>query len=641
MPIRQERCREVPPLSFPLNRACSCLALCLAASLFSVAPASASHLKGGSVSASIGAEQHLTGHVELIYRSTSACPTTPSQLAFGGVQVSGPAGFSSFAMLTNVVMVTCLPSSKTESGDFDVDLSAAPDGTYTITYTNCCRVTPIANVGGGASASTEYSATIQKAGSTVASTPSLTSNVALGISTHAAYDQNLNATGSLPLGYLLLQSTTLAQPDYDASAPSTNIVLLNGTGNVSIPAGTTSGLVPNAAYVYKVRVVDVFGNSAEREVLLTVSNNNVPVLAGPQSAVDVPAGATTTLQFSATDVDSSQNVTILPAGLPAWASVNPTAGNPATATITLTPPAGTTPQDVTVNIDATDDDSIAPMTDSRSLTLHVVAPAAPAPIVPPAPFEPTPVLVSPPPPVLAPPPPPAPKPAKKPAVKPASAVLLAPEAIVVAGGRSSVQCRVSGNALTSCTVKAYAQITGPDGEKTLVLVGSGHVGAVPAGGSARVQLTLNSRGNRLVSRIGGVKVVLKLTGRSATGQTVRARGQALLLPPRVRMVTAPGLFDSGSAEMTDAERAAVDRLAGLLGRVKSIVCTGNTDGLGSDRYNAQLALARAEAVCAVLSAGSPGIAVTARSAGESVPAASNDTYEGRAQNRRVDVLLTY
>jgi flagellar motor protein MotB len=625
-------------LSFPPNRACSRLALCLAALLFFVAPASASHLKGGSVSAAIGADQHLTGHVELVYRSSAACPTAAAQLGFGSVQVSGPAGFSASAPLTNVVMATCLPSSKTESGDFDVDLSAAPDGTYTVTYSNCCRVSPIANAAGG---TTSYTATIQKAGSTVTSTPSLTSNVALGVSTHAAYDQNLNATGSLPLGYLLLQSTTLAQPDYDANGPSTNIVSLNGTGKVSIPAGTTSGLAPGTAYVYKVRVVDVFGNSAEREILLTVSNNNVPVLAGPQTAVDVLTGSTTTLQFSATDVDSSQNVTILPAGLPAWSSVNPTAGNPATATITLTPPAGTTPQDLTVNIDATDDDSTAPMTDSRSLTLHVVAPAAPAPIVPPAPFEATPVLAPPPPPALAPPPPAAPNPARKPAVKPASAVLLAAEAIVAGGSQSSVQCKVSGSALTACTVEAYAQLTGSDGEKTLVLVGSGHVGAVPAGRSARVHLTLNARGNRLVSRIGGVKVVLKLTGRSRLGKTVRADGQALLLPPRVRMVTAPGLFDSGSAEMADAERAAVDRLAGLLGRVKSILCTGNTDGLGSDGYNEQLALARAEAVCAVLSAGRPGIAVSLRSAGESLPTASNDTYEGRAQNRRVEVLLAY
>ena len=144
-----------------------------------------------------------------------------------------------------------------------------------------------------------------------------------------------------------------------------------------------------------------------------------------------------------------------------------------------------------------------------------------------------------------------------------------------------------------------------------------------------------------MSRIGGVKVALKLTGLSASGKTVRARGQALLLPPRVEDGHGAGPVRLGLAELSDAERGAVDRLAGLLGRVKSVICIGNTDGLGSDSYNSRLALARAEAVCAVLSAGSPDIAVTARSAGESLPAVSNDTYEGREQNRRVEVLLSY
>ena len=61
------------------------------------------------------------------------------------------------------------------------------------------------------------------------STPSLTSNVALGVSTHAAYEQNLNATspGGGVLTYLLLQSATPAQPDYDATAPSSNIVSIS------------------------------------------------------------------------------------------------------------------------------------------------------------------------------------------------------------------------------------------------------------------------------------------------------------------------------------------------------------------------------------------------------------------------------
>jgi hypothetical protein len=169
--------REVDDVRLAPHRRRSCfrfifLLSCTAQVLTFAAPASASHLNDGSVSAAIGANRHLTGDVELVYRSASACPGRASQLAGGDVQLSGPAGFSVAGPLTGVVMTACVPSTKTEGGAFDVDLSAAADGTYTVTSSNCCRVTPIASVAGGAAGNTSYTATIHKSGSTVTSTPS-------------------------------------------------------------------------------------------------------------------------------------------------------------------------------------------------------------------------------------------------------------------------------------------------------------------------------------------------------------------------------------------------------------------------------------------------------------------------------------
>src|SRR4051812_45199994 len=63
---------------------------CMAGLLTFAAPASASHLKGGSVSAAIGANGHLTGEAELIYSNGAACPSSPAGLP--PVQVAGPAG---------------------------------------------------------------------------------------------------------------------------------------------------------------------------------------------------------------------------------------------------------------------------------------------------------------------------------------------------------------------------------------------------------------------------------------------------------------------------------------------------------------------------------------------------------------------
>lgn len=65
---------------------------------------------------------------------------------------------------------------------------------------------------------------------------------------------------------------------------------------------------------------------------------------------------------------------------------------------------------------------------------------------------------------------------------------------------------------------------------------------------------------------------------------------------------------------------------------------GHTDSVGSDAYNLKLSLRRANAVKQFLM--KEGVAesrLTTRGLGESQPVASNDTDDGRAQNRRVEL----
>ena len=74
---------------------------------------------------------------------------------------------------------------------------------------------------------------------------------------------------------------------------------------------------------------------------------------------------------------------------------------------------------------------------------------------------------------------------------------------------------------------------------------------------------------------------------------------------------------------------------------RKITIEGHTDSMGDDTYNMQLSLDRAKAVTAYLIA-NMGIGedrITAAGYGESRPIASNDTKEGRQQNRRIDVVL--
>jgi outer membrane protein OmpA-like peptidoglycan-associated protein len=69
----------------------------------------------------------------------------------------------------------------------------------------------------------------------------------------------------------------------------------------------------------------------------------------------------------------------------------------------------------------------------------------------------------------------------------------------------------------------------------------------------------------------------------------------------------------------------------------SFTVAGHTDSRGSDAYNQTLSEARASAVASV--ARSVGAVVESEAGfGESQPVASNDTAEGMAQNRRVEVF---
>ena len=70
-----------------------------------------------------------------------------------------------------------------------------------------------------------------------------------------------------------------------------------------------------------------------------------------------------------------------------------------------------------------------------------------------------------------------------------------------------------------------------------------------------------------------------------------------------------------------------------------IVVEGHTDSVGSDAYNQRLSLQRAVAVRDYLQQlGVKADRLTVRGQGKRAPLASNNTEEGRAQNRRVELL---
>jgi outer membrane protein OmpA-like peptidoglycan-associated protein len=71
-----------------------------------------------------------------------------------------------------------------------------------------------------------------------------------------------------------------------------------------------------------------------------------------------------------------------------------------------------------------------------------------------------------------------------------------------------------------------------------------------------------------------------------------------------------------------------------------VVIEGHTDNVGSPAYNQALALSRAQAVrSALVREGVDASRIEVRSLGEENPMASNDTKQGRSENRRAQVFI--
>ncbi len=103
------------------------------------------------------------------------------------------------------------------------------------------------------------------------------------------------------------------------------------------------------------------------------------------------------------------------------------------------------------------------------------------------------------------------------------------------------------------------------------------------------------------------------------------------------------LFKSGSFELLPGARERLAKVSGIVLAYPTLKLQveGHTDSIGSDDYNQQLSEARAEAVRQYLI--QQGIAapqISARGLGKTEPIATNDTPEGRQQNRRVELVLS-
>lgn len=102
-------------------------------------------------------------------------------------------------------------------------------------------------------------------------------------------------------------------------------------------------------------------------------------------------------------------------------------------------------------------------------------------------------------------------------------------------------------------------------------------------------------------------------------------------------------FDFNKSEITDADQAELKKAIEFLKKYPKakIRLEGYTDSVGTEKYNLGLSKRRAAATKKYLvkEAGLAARRISTVGHGESNPVASNKTPEGRAMNRRVEILI--
>ncbi|MDX1675664.1 MAG: OmpA family protein [Longimicrobiales bacterium] len=102
------------------------------------------------------------------------------------------------------------------------------------------------------------------------------------------------------------------------------------------------------------------------------------------------------------------------------------------------------------------------------------------------------------------------------------------------------------------------------------------------------------------------------------------------------------LFDFDSATLREAARVNLTNLADHLDQYErtDVLIIGHTDSIGTETYNQRLSERRAESAARFIAEHNVARErISTRGMGESDPIASNDTAEGRQDNRRVEVVI--
>lgn len=132
--------------------------------------------------------------------------------------------------------------------------------------------------------------------------------------------------------------------------------------------------------------------------------------------------------------------------------------------------------------------------------------------------------------------------------------------------------------------------------------------------------------------------------RTADAQAALLKLAAVKEEARGLVITLSGsiLFASNKSVLLGSAKHRLNQVAEVLMATKGrkLVVEGHTDSQGTNEYNEGLSQKRAEAVRSYfISRGYPGDLIQASGIGEDRPVAENSNAEGRANNRRVEIIV--
>ena len=213
--------------------------------------------------------------------------------------------------------------------------------------------------------------------------------------------------------------------------------------------------------------------------------------------------------------------------------------------------------------------------------------------------------------------------------------------------KTSIVLGAAGIMVLSACATDPSQFPGTDGNRTQ----EGAIAGAALGGVVGAITGSGSRGDDIVrgAVIGGIaggvagsimdRQAAELRNDFGNGDFVLINtGNELI----VRMPEAI-LFATDSAALNPNLRSDLFVLSESLNKYPQsvVTVTGHTDNTGSAGYNQDLSERRASSVASVLrSGGETSSRIRVVGAGENRPIATNQTAQGRAQNRRVDITIT-